>query len=190
MTRIVERIAIFMAVLGGAVLLGLTLMICVSVIGRGLGTASSAGVPGLGWAGAVNGDYELVEAGMGFAIFAFLPLCQLRGGHATVDLVTSQFPPAVTRWLSTFWEGVFALVLALITWRLGVATLEKMCIPARFTGAWCSVETSFLIGFPIWWSYLACLIAAGLATLVAFWCTARRITHGDLPDRPRYEEPL
>lgn len=190
MARILDRLAVAMAVLGGAVLMGLVALICVSVTGRALGTAAAPGAEWLDWAGAIKGDFEIIEACMGFAIFAFLPLCQLRGGHAHVDLVTSQFPPALTRWLATFWEAVFSAVLALITWRLAVATLDKMCIPARFTGAWCSVETSFLIGFPIWWSYAACLIAAVLATITALWCTGRRITHGDLPERPRYEEPL
>ena len=33
-------------------------------------------------------DYELVEAGVAFAIFAFIPLCQIYGSHATVDIFT------------------------------------------------------------------------------------------------------
>lgn len=187
MQRIIERSAIAMALAGGLTLLALIAMICVSVAGRALGGIDQ---PWLDWAGAIRGDFELVEAGMGFAVFAFLPLCQLRGGHAVVDLVTSQMPARVTRVLAAFWEGVFALVLALICWRLGVALMEKACVPHRWTGAWCSIETSFLIGFPIWWSYAAAWLASALAAVTALWCCWYRIARGDLPERPRYEEPL
>lgn len=190
MARIIDRLAVFCALLGGAVLMALIVLVCVSVAGRGLGSLSHSGVPGLGWAGPVTGDFEIVEAAMAFAIFAFLPLCQLRAGHATVDLFTRPMGPRVTRALALFWEGVFALILGVIAWRLGVSTLEKMCIPERFTGAWCSIETSFLIGFPIWWSYLACLVVAVIATLTALWCVMYRILEGDLPARPQFEETL
>lgn len=186
MARLIERLAIGMALLGGFVLLALVVMICISVTGRALG-----GVDGMpGWVGAVKGDFELVEAAGAFAIFAFLPLCQLRGGHATVDIFTRPLGPGATRWIAAFWEMVFALILILLTWRLAEGTIDKMCLRERMSGGWCSIETSFLIGFPLWWSYLACLIAAALATVTALWCVKRRITHGDLPDRPDFYEGL
>ena len=65
-------------------------MTVVSIVGRA----------SLTWAwvlGPVPGDFELVEVGTGFAVFAFLPWCQLKRGHATVDLFTSEvFAPART----------------------------------------------------------------------------------------------
>jgi len=57
-----------MAILGGLVLSALILVICVSIVGRTIGI------------GPINGDYELVEAGIAFSIFAFLPLTQITAG--------------------------------------------------------------------------------------------------------------
>ena len=45
-----------MAILGGLVLSALILLICVSIVGRTIGI------------GPINGDYELVEAGIAFSI--------------------------------------------------------------------------------------------------------------------------
>jgi hypothetical protein len=46
--------------------------------------------------GPVKGDFEVVEAGIAFSIFAFLPICQLHGGHATVDIFTNLMPKRPT----------------------------------------------------------------------------------------------
>lgn len=159
--RHIERLAIGLAWAGGAVLLALVALVCLSVAGRALG---DLGLPGLG---PIRGDFELVEAGIGFAIFAFLPLCQLRGGHARADLLAGVLRPALRRGLDLLWEALFALCLLLIFWRLGVATAEKSCLPARLSGDWCNIETSFRLGLPIWWAYLACLAAAALAPVAA-----------------------
>ena len=69
----------------GLVLSALILLICVSIVGRTIGI------------GPINGDYELVEAGIAFSIFAFLPLTQITAGHATVDIFTNSLPPKIQR---------------------------------------------------------------------------------------------
>ena len=74
----IHRMARWSALLGGALLTLLTLLVVLSVIGRSLS--------GMGL-GPVPGDYELVEVGVGIAIFFFMPWCYLQGGHATVDLL-------------------------------------------------------------------------------------------------------
>ncbi|MDP5362160.1 MAG: TRAP transporter small permease, partial [Paracoccaceae bacterium] len=75
-----------MALLGGLVLSLLIVMVCLSVAGRELGDlAFSGALGGFGnWlidrgVGPILGDFELVEAGVAFAIFAFLPITQLSG---------------------------------------------------------------------------------------------------------------
>ena len=99
----------FMAICGGLVLALLILLICISVVGRSLngvlhgwiGTALPAVSAWLLQAGVgpINGDFELVEAGVAFSIFSFLPLCQIFGGHASVDIFTSKLPRGVSRGL-------------------------------------------------------------------------------------------
>ena len=168
MASLVDRLARLFAWLGGAVLAGLVLLTCLSILGRLLnGLLHSdwvqAAVPAFASSllalgiGPINGDYELVEAGMAFAIFAFLPLCQLRGAHATVDIFTSSLPQPSQRVLRAVVELVFAGVVILIAWQLFEGMQSK-----RNSG-----QTTFLIEFPLWWAYAASLSGAVIAALVA-----------------------
>ncbi len=52
--------------------------------------------------GEINGNYELLEAGVAFAIFSFLPICQFNGAHATVDVFTSFLSAGATAGLRPF----------------------------------------------------------------------------------------
>ncbi len=176
MHSIVERIARLSALAGGLVLTFLILLVCVSVFGRGLNTfghadfLSSLSEGSANWligtgVGPVNGDFELVEAGIAFAIFAFFPICQFHGAHATVDIFTSAMPSRVTRALVALWEAVLALAIILIAWRLFVGMEDK-----RAYG-----ETTLLLQFPIWWAYAASVAAAAVASLVAVYCAFARI---------------
>ncbi|MFC6688887.1 TRAP transporter small permease [Jhaorihella thermophila] len=175
MYRFMMRLARFMAALGGAVLTFLILLTCVSIAGRLLNgilhsDAVQSVAPGFAnWAigigiGPVNGDFELVEAGVAFAIFAFLPLCQITAGHASVDVFASMFPKGVNRFLRMVTEIVFAAVLVLIAVQLAQGMLAKMK----------HGETSFLLQFPVWWAYGASLLAATVAALVGLYMAAIR----------------
>jgi len=164
-----------MAVLGGLILIALVVLVVASVAGRALnGLGHSAlverWVPGLGhWllgtgVGPIDGDYEVLEAGVAVAIFACLPLCQFVGGHATVDLFTSRLPVRVQRLLIAFWETVLAAAIVLIGIRLYAGLQGKMS----------NGETTFLLQFPVWWAYAASLAACATAMLVGIVCAALR----------------
>ncbi|WP_209504352.1 MULTISPECIES: TRAP transporter small permease subunit [unclassified Ruegeria] len=176
MQKLVERIARFMAVLGGVVLTALVLLTCVSVLGRGLNTLghsdiltslSEAAANALiaSGVGPVNGDFELVEAGVAFAIFSFLPICQLYGSHATVDVFTNALPAKANKVIITFWEIILSLVILLITWRLFVGMQNKLDYG----------ETTFLLQFPVWWAYGLSFVAALVASLVAVYCAVAQV---------------
>lgn len=183
MSYAVSTLARVMAILGGLALTALVLLVCVSILGRSLsGLAHSSWMadlaPGLADAllatglGPVPGDYEIVEAGMAFAIFAFLPLCQMQRAHATVDIFTSVLSANTNRWLQAFWELCLTAAILLITWRLGAGTLDKI-----ETG-----EITFLLGFPKWWAYAASLGAALVASVVAVFCAVARCQDALNPD--------
>ena len=176
MYALIKKLAQVMAILGGLVLTVLILLVCTSVLGRSVGTLlhgafmQSNFTDFSNWAlevgiGAINGDFELVEAGIAFAIFAFLPLCQLTGGHATVDVFTSKFSPRSNQVLQMISECLFALVLGLIAWRLFAGMEAKQ----RYG------ETTFLLQFPIWWAYAASFLGAALAALVSIYMAIVRI---------------
>ncbi|MEX2407645.1 MAG: TRAP transporter small permease subunit, partial [Rhodovibrionaceae bacterium] len=75
--RAIYGAAFALAIAGGLALIAMTLLTVVSISGRGLIWLGLGPVPGA---------YELIELGAAFAVFCFLPWCQLRRGHVTVDL--------------------------------------------------------------------------------------------------------
>ncbi len=181
MHRFFQTLAKGLALIGGAVLVGLAVLTCISIIGRSANTLGHsdglvAFLPTLAdllqTPGPITGDYELVEAGIAFAIFAFLPWCQLNRGHASVDILTNAARPRIRRGLTLLWEAVFAITYILIAWRLTVGAGDK----ARYG------ETSLLLQFPIWWAYAACAVAAWVAVAVclySLWLHAREISQPD-----------
>lgn len=174
MHSFIDRLAKFMALLGGLTLISLIIMTCVSVIGRGANTFAHSGqLPALGqWIismgpGPVNGDFELLEASVAFAIFAFLPLAQLRGAHATVDVFTAFLPDRATRFLRLFWEIIFAVALVLICLRLFAGMQDKL----RYS------ETTYMLQFPVWWAYAASFAASVMAAVVSVYCAWLRLSY-------------
>ncbi|MAY85486.1 MAG: C4-dicarboxylate ABC transporter permease [Pseudooceanicola sp.] len=176
MKQVMMGLSKLMAALGGIVLSFLIVLTCVSIAGRLLnglfhGSFMQSIAPGFSdWAigagvGPVNGDYELVEAGVAFAIFAFIPLCQITSSHASVDLFADFFPDWLDRLLRMLTEIVFAGVLILIAWRLYDGMISKQ----RY------METSFLLQFPVWWAYAASLFGAVVSALVSCYVALVRI---------------
>lgn len=175
MHRTIERLARFFAHLGGITLVMLVLLICASVFGRSLNGLmhsdfSQSAMPGLAdWVlalgiGPINGDFEIIEAGMAFAIFAFLPICQFNGAHASVNIFTSRLPAKANDALRLVTEAVFAAVLILLAWQLTQGGLSKLR----------SGQTTLLLEFPVWWSYAASIIAMWVAALVGVYVACLR----------------
>ncbi|HBG98736.1 MAG: TRAP transporter small permease [Rhodobacteraceae bacterium] len=176
MLRAVDWLARWTAILGGLVLTVLVVMVCLSILGRELNALGHADwlvdrAPGL--AGVlldtgvrpIRGDYELVELGVAFTIFAFLPLCQLHGGHATVDVFTAALPERANRVLMAIWEVLLSAMILLIAWRLFAGMMGKFA----------SGETTYDLQLPVGWAYAAAFGAASVASLVAVYCAAARI---------------
>ena len=156
MDRIAHRLAITSALLGGLVLAALIVLTCFSITGRAFVFAGLGPIPG---------DFELVEVGIAFAVFSFLPICQVQAGHATVELFTKALGRGTNRWLVAFWESLFAGVMVLIAWRLAAGMLGKLG----------NGETSMFLQFNIWWAYAACLVPCSIAALVAIWSAYDRL---------------
>ena len=151
--RVVHGFALIMATIGGTVLLA-TIMLTVASI-----------LSGLTPLGPIPGEEELVQAGMAFAIFAFLPLCQITAGHATVDIFTNWLTGRRFRFLRCAIEVLFAVVLVVIAVQL------KEGMDSRIR----SGQTTFLLQFPVWWSYAASLVGATAAAGVGLWTALARL---------------
>lgn len=174
MLRFMEWLARTMALIGGIVLLALVILTCISVLGRGANTLGHSDflnslAPGIARMltnlGPVKGDFEIVEAGIAFSIFSFFPICQLHGGHATVDIFTGLLPKSVNRVIVAFWEVALAALLILISWRLFAGLMSKFS----------NGEITFLLQFPIWWAYAASFAASVIVVIVAVYCAVARV---------------
>ncbi|WP_366140624.1 TRAP transporter small permease [uncultured Tateyamaria sp.] len=171
MHSLVKWLARASAVIGGVVLLVLIVLTTLSIVGREL---SKAGHAMDGWLGGlilstgvdeIRGTYELTEAGVAFAIFAFFPVCQFYGQHATVDVFTAAMRPRLLGWLRAFWEVVLAAVIVFIALRLYDGML-------RYVG---NGETTLFLQFPVWWAYAVSVGAACVASLTAVYCAYARL---------------
>jgi len=171
----VSRLARFFALLGGLALSALIILTCLSILGRSVnsllqGDLIQTVIPGFSklllatGIGPVNGDFELVEVGMVFAIFAFLPLCNLNGAHASVDIFIGLLPQRVRDAIRMIVELIFAAVLILIAIQLFAGMVSK-----RGSG-----QTTLLLGYPLWWGYAASVPGAVVAALVAVYIAACR----------------
>ncbi len=176
MYSIIYKLSRVMAYLGGIMLAALILMTCISIVGRSLNGVLHAEMitamaPGLArWlldagVGPVNGDFELVEAGVAFSIFAFLPLCQITGGHASVDIFTAGLSPRTNRILQMLIDILFAVVLVLIAVQLFSGMQSKLR----------SGQTSLLLQFPVWWGYAMCMTGAAVAAFVSVYIAVLRM---------------
>ena len=175
MHNLATRAARFMAICGGVVLALLIMLICISVVGRSLNgllhgwigivlPAVSAWFLQVG-VGPINGDFELLEAGVAFSIFAFLPLCQISGGHASVDIFTSKLPSGLNRGLQMMIDIVFAIALIVMAYQLYKGMLSKQSYG----------DTTFLLQFPIWWAYAASLVGAVMAAVISVYVAGVRV---------------
>ena len=173
----VKTLARLSAMIGGAVLTILIVLTTVSIIGRTISkTANSETLKAAAqwltdWINRmgideINGTYELTEAGVAFAIFSFLPICQFYSAHATVGVFTDGLSARANRILRAFWEVVLTAVIIFLTLRLHEGMLRYLK----------NGETTLFLQFPVWWAYAAALGAAVIACVTAVYCVVARVT--------------
>lgn len=143
--KTLELLAKVCAIAAGALLTLITLMTCVSVIGRNTS----------GWT--IVGDFELTGAAAGAAIALFMPWCQLRRGNIMVDFFTARASAATQRRLERLGALLLALLMGLMTWRSALGGLN----------AWRSQSGSMMLGFPEWVVYCCIVPPFALTALIA-----------------------
>lgn len=152
----VERAARVLAYAGGVCLVFVVVLTCASIIGRAMLTL------GFGL-GPVPGDFELVEIAAGVGVFLFLPLCQLKRGHVTVDILSGWFGRRGVAVSDLVGNLLMSIVAGVILWRLVAGLQDKLQ-----TG-----EESFILGIPVWTGYALSLVGAVSFLLVCLY-TLRR----------------
>ena len=131
---IVTKVAGALAILSGFLLVIAVTLTTVSIIGRILSPVGLSAVPG---------DYELVQIFCGLAMFSFMPYCQLKRGHVSVDLFIAPFGPNVKAWTQLLGDVVVTALIALLAWRHFYGLIDKYEYG----------ETTFILQIPVWWAF-------------------------------------
>jgi TRAP-type C4-dicarboxylate transport system permease small subunit len=143
--KLLELLARGCAIAAGLLLTVITLMTCVSLIGRNT----------TGWT--IVGDFELSGAAAGAAIALFLPWCQAKRGNIIVDFFTAKASAATQARLDRLGALVLAAMLGLMTWRSAIGGWN----------AWKSNAGTMMLGFPEWIVYCGIVPGLGLTALIA-----------------------
>lgn len=142
---ILETLAKLCAILAGLLLIFITLMTCISIIGRDLIGKT------------IVGDFELSGAAAGAAIALFMPWCQVKRGNIMVDFFTAKASESVQNIMDRLGAVLLGCVMALMTWRTTVGGLNSFRTHS---------ETQIL-GLPEWIVYAAMVPPLALTVLIA-----------------------
>lgn len=171
--RVIDTACRVMAVGGGILLTAMAVMTVVSIIGRMF--------TGYGL-GPVRGDYELVANGCALAVFSFLPFCQLKRGHVTVDILTIQFPRRVQAIIGFLGDVLIAIAAIVIFMQLWKGFGEKL--PYGSDGLRKALgmgykpffpETTYELEIPVWIPYGFALIGALMFVIVGLFTVWRSL---------------
>jgi TRAP-type C4-dicarboxylate transport system permease small subunit len=143
--KLLDLLARACAIVAGVLLTTITLMTCVSLVGRNT----------TGWT--IVGDFELSGAAAGAAIALFLPWCQARRGNIIVDFFTARAAPATQGWLDRLGALLLGLAMTLMTWRSAIGGWN----------AWRSQAGTMMLGFPEWIVYCGIVPGLALTALIA-----------------------
>lgn len=144
MPRLLERLSVGLALLGGVVLALLAVLVTVSIAGRRF-----LGQP-------IPGDVELMQMGTAVAIALFLPYAQLKRAHIIVDFFTARAQPVTRARLDGLGALLAGAACLLLAWRAAVAVLDM-----RGNG-----ETTMVLGLPIWFIYVAMVVGLAASAVV------------------------
>lgn len=154
---ILEKLAKASAILAGLLMTFITVMTCVSLIGRNTTGATLAG------------DFELTGVAAGAAIALFMPWCQLRRGNIIVDFFTAKASDQTNALLDRLGALLLGLVFALLAWRTSIGGLN----------AWSSQSGTMMLGFPEWVVYAAMVPPFILTTVIALYQAATGAEYSD-----------
>lgn len=142
-----SRLVAVLALCGGALSIGLALMVVTSITLRS----------DLFRMGGVPGDFELAQMMTAVAVFCFLPLCQDKRGHVIVDAVSQGWPERWRHRVDGLWEVVAALAMALVAVQLAQGALGMVQSGTR----------SMVLGLPLAPAVWACSMLSGILAVVA-----------------------
>ena len=145
MLTLLRRVAAAFALLGAAIAMAAAVLVVVSITLRALTTRP------------IQGDVELTQFAVAWAISLSLPWCQLRSANIIVDFFTQRLSELTVRRLDALGALLIAAMCALLSWRTSVGAIAVRE----------ATETSMILSLPMWWVYASLAPGLALAALVA-----------------------
>ena len=143
--KFITTLAKLCAILAGVLMTFITMLTCISILGREL-----AGKP-------ITGDFELAGVAAGAAVALFMPWCQVRKGNIIVDFFTNKASQRTNDLLDRFGALVMMLMMGLVAWRTVFGGLNS----------YESHSGTMILGFPEWITYAVMVPPLCLAALIA-----------------------
>lgn len=139
-----EKLAKICAILAGILLTFITLMTCVSIVGRELVGKT------------IVGDFELSGAAAGAAIALFMPWCQCKRGNIMVDFFSAKASARMQNVMERLGALLLAVVMGLMAWRTTLGGLNT----------WTNQSGTMMLNFPEWIIYAMMVPPLALTAVV------------------------
>jgi TRAP-type C4-dicarboxylate transport system permease small subunit len=147
---LLDRLSKACAIVGGALVVGITLIVTGSILGRWL------------LASPLLGDVEIIEFGMAIIVACFLPICQWRGANIIVDFFTSKASQAGRDRLDRIGALLVGVMMGLIAWRTAVGAIDQKN----------SGSLTMMLQWPEWIAYTAMCFPLTLTAVIALYTAA------------------
>jgi len=141
------------AVAGGVLLVGCALLTTLSIVTH------------VTFNHQIRGEFDLVSFGTSWAIYLFLPYCQLVRGNVVVDFFFSGAGPRARALLDGIGNLLYFAVAFLLIWRMGVGGVEI------FNAG----QSSAVLNVPYWLSFPLALTCLGLLAAGTLYSMCRSI---------------
>lgn len=186
--NLMNRLSIGLALIGGLGLIFATVLTCTSISLKMLRRFSDRFLwdGALEWAHPILGEEELVQLGVGFALFAVLPYVMMRRGHVSIDLFAPAFGRTVNHILVLLGELCFAVIAYLLMSRQWFLIFKKarrddpLWGELFVTGNWSEIgarlrdsQESQIIGLPLWPTYIVAEFCTVIFFIIAVFCVVR-----------------
>jgi TRAP-type C4-dicarboxylate transport system permease small subunit len=142
------------ALLGGVLLVLCAALTTISILGHALFRAP------------IHGEHDLVTFGASWAVYLFLPWCQMIKGNVVVDFFLASAPARLRAALDALGSLVYGVIAAILIWRMSVGAEEVMR----------SGQSSAVLKVPYWTSFpvvLFCLALLFAITTYTMWRSIR-----------------
>lgn len=147
-----------LALFGGLVLCAMAVLTTVSVFGRYFFDSP------------ITGDFELIALGVGIAVFAFLPHCQLMRENVIVDFFLSGTSKRFQSAFDFIGNLIYGIIITLMTWRTPIGGME----------VYETDQTTLILGLPHWWGFPFAVFCLVILLTVCIYTTIRSFNEARL----------